>query len=113
VNLYFILKIKRVKCLVIRPNESNKTLKNDAAMVASITSFTSTTSAITNESENTSKSLRKQAQTLGIDEKTLQHEIIDCNHISENPANLSSNYGNINPILMTKIQNIDSNVSCL
>lgn len=80
-------------------------------MVASITSFTSTTSTVVNDTENISKSLKKQAHTLGIDEKTLKNEIVDCNHVSENLSNSNVNYGNITPILLTKIQSIDSNVS--
>ena len=80
-------------------------------MVASITSFTSTTSTVINDTENISKSLKKQAHTLGIDENTLKNEIVDCNHVSENQSNSNVHYGNITPILLTKIQSIDSNVS--
>jgi len=80
-------------------------------MVSSVTSFTSTTSAVTNENEYIVKSLKKQAHTLGIDEKTLKNELVDCNHVSEHLTSSNLNSGNISPVLMTKLQTIDSNVS--
>ena len=82
-------------------------------MVASVSSFTSTNSEIAaNSSVINTKSLKKQAHTLGIDEKTLKNELTDCNHVSDKSVtNPNTNIANVNPILLTKLNNIDANVS--
>jgi hypothetical protein len=124
----------KVKCLVIRPNESiainKKSIKQtDPSMVASINSFNSITSTTNNTTSNETfttttsttntnavRSLKKQANKLGVEEALLKNELIDSNHLQHLTNNQTSNLNsssqdqNINPAVMTKLYNIDNNV---
>ena len=77
-------------------------------MLAPITSLSSTNSTTPASNPINVKSLKKQANTLGVDESILKKEIIAT---IQTPESSTSPSGSINPAFMTKLNNIDMNVS--